>query len=132
VELTIDDHRSIKRNANRFIDEITGLFSPGARTDARLFGLRALMMPMVHPDESKSNSKQLLQHRSIDIDGVVFSTRLTPKSEVLGPVTRLRTKRSRYHVPWVHYLERCRRNPKLFGTHRARRGMRTDTTRRPD
>ncbi len=115
MELTIDDHRSIKRNADRFIDEITGLFYPGARTDARLFGLRALMMPMVHPDESKSNRRQLLQHRSIDIDGVVFSTRLTPKCEALGHVTRLRTKRSRYHVPWATTLSDAEGTPSCSG-----------------
>ena len=76
VELTIDDHCNIKRNADRYIDEITGLFSPGARMEARLFGLRALMTPMVHPDEGESSRKQLLQHCSVDIMSMESSSLL--------------------------------------------------------
>ena len=88
VTLTLDDHHSIKRNADRYIDEITGLSSPGAR-------------------------KQLLQHRSVDIDGVVFSTRLTPRCA--GPITRLRSKRSKYIIPWATTLSDAEGTPSRLG-----------------
>jgi hypothetical protein len=122
VELTIEDHPKIKSKADHYIDKITGLFLPVDRMEARLFGLRALMAPMVHPDETKSSRKQLLQHCSIKIDGVVFLTRLTPQCAVLqevpGPVTRRHTRaanRTKYIIPWATSLSDAEGTPSRSG-----------------
>ena len=65
--------------------------------EAHLHGLRAFFAPTVQPDETECSRKQLMQHRQVEIDGVIFTTGQTPP--FVRPRTRQFTRRANYHYP---------------------------------
>ena len=75
IKLTLQDHEDIRVNTVLY-SKNNALYYPSARMEARLHGLRTLLAPTAVPDES--SRKQRYAHRTIEVDGIVFTTRDTP------------------------------------------------------